>query len=115
MTLPKEQTGLSESQQEILQLFAQDVSDTVIAQRLGISSSTVRNHRFKLKKQRQATVFKHHVLVARYPVAASQRATMLDDRYAITASERERSLLLILMKRGLSNSFPAKKSARSLS
>ena len=58
LSLSREQTGLSESQQEILSLFAQGLSDAVIAQRLGISNSTVRNHRFKLKeKERQAKVF----------------------------------------------------------
>ena len=48
---PKELLGVTDTQQEILRLFAQQLSDTVIAQRLGISPSTVRNHRFKLKEK----------------------------------------------------------------
>ncbi len=112
LALPKEQTGLSESQQEILQLFAQDVSDTVIAQRLGISSSTVRNHRFKLKeKQRQATVFLSIMSLLQEPrccrLTKGQRCLMI--AMPLRLVKEKRSLLLILMKRGLSNSFPAKK------
>ena len=111
LALPKEQTGLSESQQEILQLFAQDVSDTVIAQRLGISSSTVRNHRFKLKeKQRQATVFLSIMsLLQDTPLLPPHKgATMLDDRYAITASEREKIIATYFDETGFIKQFPSK-------
>lgn len=47
----KEISGLSEIQQEILALFARQLSDSVIAQRLGVSTSTVRNHRFRLREK----------------------------------------------------------------
>ena len=111
LALPKEQTGLSESQQEILQLVAQDISDTVIAQRLGISSSTVRNHRFKLKeKQRQATVFLSIMsLLQDSPLLPPHKgATMLDDRYAITASEREKIIATYFDETGFIKQFPSK-------
>ncbi|TOK92012.1 LytTR family transcriptional regulator, partial [Vibrio parahaemolyticus] len=39
---PAGQLGVSSSQQTVLQLFAQGLSDTVIAQRLKVSPSTIR-------------------------------------------------------------------------
>ncbi|WP_430609820.1 DUF2087 domain-containing protein [Enterococcus sp. DIV0876] len=107
----KEQTGLSESQQEILQLFAEGLKDTVIAQRLGISTSTVRNHRFKLKeKQRQAMVFLSIMsLLQETPdLMPHKGATMIDDRYAITADERKKIIATYFDETGFIKQFPSK-------
>jgi len=101
LSLSREHTGLSESQQEILSLFAQGLSDAVIAQRLGISNSTVRNYRFKLKeKERQAKVFLSIMahLEEQDFVLPHTGATMLDDRYAITYFDQD----------GVIHQFPSK-------
>lgn len=107
----KEQTGLSESQQEILQLFAEGLKDAVIAQRLGISTSTVRSHRFKLKeKQRQALVFLSimSLLQDTPEVPPHKGATMIDDRYAITADERKKIIATYFDEAGFIKQFPSK-------
>lgn len=111
LSLTKNKTGLTDSQHELLHLFAQDLTDTIIAQRLGISTSTVRNHRFKLKeKERQAKVFLsimqllgHNDIVLPHP-----GATMLDDRYQINAAEREKVLASYFDENGFISQFPRK-------
>ncbi len=57
--LGKDLTGISEAQEAILRLSYQGYTDKEIASRLGgRSASTVRNHRFQLrKKSREAKVF----------------------------------------------------------
>ena len=78
---------------------------------LGISSSTVRNHRFKLKeKQRQATVFISIMSLLQEPplLPPHKGATMLDDRYAITASEREKIIATYFDEAGFIKQFPSK-------
>ena len=50
--------GLSEVQLELLRLLAEGRTDKEIAAQKGVSPSTVRNHRFKLReKERQARLF----------------------------------------------------------
>jgi DNA-binding CsgD family transcriptional regulator len=111
LSLNRGKTGLSESQQEILALFAQNLSDSVIAQRLGISNSTVRNHRFKLKeKERQAKVFLSIMahLEDKDFILPHTGATMVDDRYAITAGEREKIIATYFDQDGFIQQFPSK-------
>lgn len=57
--LDKRITGLSDHQNNLMQLFYQGLSDQDVQKELGIgSASTIRNHRFALKeKERQAKVF----------------------------------------------------------
>ncbi|GCF95914.1 LytTR family transcriptional regulator [Enterococcus florum] len=91
----KKISGLSETQQEILELFAQQLSDSVIAQRLGITTSAVRNHRFKLReKERQATVFLSimNLLKDESYVLPHKGARMIDERYQITQEEKQQVL-----------------------
>ena len=111
LSLSREQTGLSEIQQEILSLFAQGLSDAIIAQRLGISNSTVRNHRFKLKeKERQAKVFLGIMshLEEKDFVLPHTGATMLDDRYTITPEEREKIIATYFDQNEFIQQFPSK-------
>ena len=50
--------GLSEVQLELLRMLAEGCTDKEIAAQKGVSPSTVRNHRFKLReKERQARLF----------------------------------------------------------
>lgn len=111
LQLPKETTGLSETQQEILMLFAQNVEDKFIAQRLGVTDSTVRNHRFKLKeKQKQSQVFLSIMTLLAQPdvILPHQNAKMLDDRYNITPEEQEKVLTTYRDASGYIKTFPAK-------
>jgi len=57
--LDKEVTGLSDHQKNLVKFFKEGKSDSDIQKEMGIgSSSTIRNHRFTLKKkERQAKVF----------------------------------------------------------
>ena len=113
LQLSRESLGLSESQYEIIQLFEKNLSDTVIAQRLGISPSTVRNHRFKLKeKERQA---KRLTALMKLLPASGQTfisphtgARMLDERYNITPAEQEKILQTYLDDNDFIQTFPSK-------
>ncbi len=50
--------GISELQLQLLNFFAEGLSDKEIAERLGVSSSTIRNHRYKLReRERQNKMF----------------------------------------------------------
>ena len=107
----REISGLTEIQQTILNLFAQRLSDTVIAQRLGISSSTVRNHRFKLReKERQARVFLSmmNLLESEDYLPPHIGAKMVDERYQITASEKATIIANYFTEGGRLRQFPSK-------
>ncbi|MGX7352828.1 transcriptional regulator [Enterococcus canis] len=111
LSLGRTASGLSEMQQEILTLFGQNLKDPAIAQRLGVSTSTIRNYRFKLReKERQARVFTSLMtLLETTPcLPPHQGATMLDDRYQITAEERQRVLATYLDADGFVQQFPSK-------
>lgn len=111
LQLPKEETGLSETQQEILTLFAQNIDDKFIAQRLGVTTSTVRNHRFKLKeKQRQAQVFLSIMTLLGQTdiLLPHNNAKMLDDRYDITPEEQKKVLATYRDENGYIKTLPAK-------
>ncbi|NCB39316.1 MAG: DUF2087 domain-containing protein [Erysipelotrichia bacterium] len=99
--LDKKTTGLSEHQCELLRRFYQGMPDVQIQKELQIGSpSTVRNHRFALKeKERQAKIFMTLMELIRDKekqpqkyVEPHQTATMIDDRYKITAEENEKVL-----------------------
>lgn len=54
----KKETGLTDTQRTLLELFAAGHSDAEIAAKVGGSTSTIRNHRFTLRgKEKQAKVF----------------------------------------------------------
>lgn len=109
---PASQLGVSASQQQVLRLFAQGLSDTVIAQRLKVSASTIRNYRFKFReKQQQAQHFLAAMALLALPdalIMPHDGATMIDDRYAITPQEREKTLKAFLTPDGRVTNWPAK-------
>lgn len=58
LDMNKKYTGLTDHQKEMMAYFQQGLTDKEIAGRTGSSTSTIRNHRFKLReKEKQAKVF----------------------------------------------------------
>lgn len=98
VNMSKKYTGLTETQKELLKYFYKGFSDKEIVDAQGVgSTSTIRNHRFKLKeKEKQAKVFLAimELLESRKEnekfISIHRGATMVDDRYAVTEKERER-------------------------
>lgn len=98
LTLDKKLTGLTDTQKDLLLLAIQGKSDKEVAQQLGTSPSTVRNHRFNLRqKEKQAKVMLAIMeLFSEFTpdklqdfVHIHRRATMVDERFAITEKENE--------------------------
>jgi hypothetical protein len=99
--LDKKLTGLTDHQNNLLQLFYQGKSDTEVQKELGIgSASTIRNHRFVLKeKERQSKVFLSMMALIQEKdkhapafVELHTTAKMVDDRYNVTQEEKEKIL-----------------------
>ncbi|MET3697565.1 transcriptional regulator [Bacillus oleivorans] len=116
----KKYTGLSDHQKELLVYFKQGLSDKEIVRLLkGGSTSTIRNHRFKLKeKEKQAKVFLALMGLlktekdesAQEFITFHKGAKMVDDRYAITKEEKEK-VLATYFKQGPDgplDTFPSK-------
>lgn len=96
--LNKKLTGLTDHQNSLLRLFYDGKNDSEIQTVLGIgSASTIRNHRFVLKeKERQAKIFltmmellKEKDTHAPAFLPIHKTATMVDNRYNITAEEQK--------------------------
>lgn len=114
--------GISEVQQKVLRRMADGKNDKEIAQELGIVSSTVRNHRFKLReKQKQAKLYlalmealegKTHRPINQSDqgmiAEASPTARQVDDRYVITETERQKTITTYMDKNGSIKQFPVK-------
>ncbi|HAW69792.1 MAG TPA: transcriptional regulator [Firmicutes bacterium] len=89
--------GITELQSELLRQFHQGTDDAEIAKLLGQgSTSTVRNHRFKLReKEKQAKVYLALMsLVGKQEgadalVGVHRGAKMVDERYVFTEKEKE--------------------------
>lgn len=115
-------TGISEVQREVLLLMASGFSDKEIALKLGVSQSTIRNHRFKLReKEKQGRLFlammdmiskgsnrKLTRLDKEELCDAHKTATTIDDRYNITDKEREEVIKNYFTENGALKSYPAK-------
>lgn len=94
--LDRRLTGLSDTQRQLLSCLLAGKDDKTIAKELGITPSTVRNHRFQFReREKQARVFlalmTHLEQVPRGGealVESHRTATMVDERYAITQEER---------------------------
>ncbi|MER2060942.1 MAG: DUF2087 domain-containing protein [Niallia sp.] len=114
--LDKKMTGLTEHQTKLLELFYQGKSDVEVKKELDIgSTSTIRHHRFALKeKERQARNFlaimelmKEKDNHAPSFIPVHNMATMVDDRYNITAEEQE-EIAAKYFKAGVLSKFPIK-------
>lgn len=115
-------TGISEVQREVVSLFAQNISDKDIAAKLGVSPSTIRNHRYKLReKEKQARIFlalmellsenthkKISTLDTSVLCDAHKSATTIDDRFNISDEEKRKILNTYMDEAGALKSYPTK-------
>lgn len=99
----KKYTGITDNQKELLEMINRGHSDKEIAKKTGVAASTIRHQRFVFReKAKQAKIF-----LAIYELAMEgsgvmsdddklikvhNGAKMVDDRYFITESEREKTL-----------------------
>lgn len=115
-------TGLSDTQKQLIKMFGEKLSDKEIAEKLGIATSTIRNHRFKLReKEKQARLFialmellsketekEINVLDKETLCDPHKNATTLDNRFNITDKEKEKVLQAYFDENGGLKSYPSK-------
>lgn len=115
-------TGVSEVQRQVLKLFAQGISDKEIANKLGVTTSTIRNHRYKLReKERQAklylTIMELLAKSTNNKITTSDKgiicdahktATTLDDRFNITDEEKLQVIQNYMGENGELKNYPSK-------
>lgn len=115
-------TGLTDVQSQILKLIAEGKSDKEIAAELEVAQSTVRNHKFKLReKEKQAKLFvalmqsleqKNRKTIMQTDQGAMEEtnagSSMVDERYAITEQEREKTLKTYMDENGGLKQIPAR-------
>ncbi len=119
INLSKRYTGLTDIQKEILEDLYQGFTDKEIVEKQGgKSTSTIRNHRFKLReKEKQARVYLALMSLLENSkkngenlddlVEVHREATMVDDRYVITQEEKDK-VMNIYVKEGKVIAFPSK-------
>lgn len=95
----KKYTGITEKQKELLKMISVGMSDKEIAEKLGLSSSTVRHQRFSFReKAKQAKMYLAiYELVSEKNkddqfIEAHEGAKMVDDRYMTTNKEEQKIL-----------------------
>lgn len=115
-------TGVSEIQRELLKQFAEGISDKEIASRLGVATSTIRNHRYKLReKEKQAKLYlammellsentnkKINKLDSGIICDAHKTATTVDDRFNITNEEKLKIISNYIDENGALKNYPSK-------
>lgn len=119
LEMDKKYTGLTEHQKTLLTHFYQGVNDKEIALKMeNGNTSTIRNQRFAFReKAKQAKIFlamielleEHSVREERF-IEIPRRATMVDERFAITEQENE-EIIKAYFKQGVAgplDSFPKK-------
>ena len=120
LKLMREWDGLSEPQARLLEAFFLGYDDERIAKELGISRSTVRNHRFRMKeKARQAKVFLAMNRILERSRKAETRLVdfgaktrIVDERFALTEEESEKLVRKYFREDGTLVLFPTKAKAR---
>lgn len=112
LALNKQESGISESQRQILALMSIGLTDKEIAERLNISTSGVRNHRFKLReKQKQAKILLAVMsLVDKETLIPLEYTSFqeVDDRFKITEKDRADTLANFLTEDGRAKHLPSK-------
>ncbi len=97
---------ITEKQKELLDLMHSGLSDQAIAQKLGISASTVRHQKFSFReKAKQAKLYLslYELMTKGTPpdqdilIPIHEGAKMIDERYVITKEEREKILSAVFI------------------
>lgn len=105
--------GISELQLQLLNFFADGLSDKEIAERLGVSSSTIRNHRYKLReRERQNKMFislmellMEEKVVGRVTVQNDKDKIEMEDD-VVSDKERKRILDKYMTETGRLKAYP---------
>lgn len=114
--------GVTEIQKQLITLLATGAADKEVATQMGINASTVRNHRYRLReKEKQAKLFLALMQLLQEeqdkPLTVvddsklcetSKTATMVDDRYDVTESEKEKIIKTYFDEVGCLKNYPAK-------
>jgi len=112
--------GVSDTQEQLLGAFFNGDDDARVAEKLGITRSTVRNHRFRMKERaRRARVFiammkiletsqKPEAKLVDFPSGA----VMVDERFALTQEEYENFIEKFFCEDGSLKRFPLKAKIR---
>lgn len=116
MKMNKKYTGLSDIQNELLEYFYQGLTDKEISKLMGTSTSTIRNHRFRLKeKVKQAKIFLAIMNMVETKIDEKDKiveihknAKMVDDRYAMTVSEKDNIINKFISEDNKLTKFPKK-------
>jgi hypothetical protein len=122
LLIEKKYTGLTPRQAEVLQLMYQGLNDReVVEKTTGGSTSTIRNLRFQLKeREKQAKAFLSLMEAFRLEKGSMERGrdselipihegvTILDERFAITESDREAVLKAYFSSGAVNNKLPVK-------
>lgn len=114
LNMDKKYTGITEHQKDLMVHFKNGLTDKEIVEASnGGSTSTIRNHRFRLKeKEKQAKVFLTMMALMKSDKVDNQHelvtfhkgAKMVDERYAITTEEKEK-VLATYFKEGVDGSL----------
>ncbi len=112
--------GVSDTQEHLLEAFFRGEDDASIAGDLGISRSTVRNHRFRMKERtRHAKAFLAMMGILEKSQKPGARLVdfpantrMEDDRFALTEEEYERIISKYFREDGTLDRFPLKAKER---
>lgn len=116
LNLDKNQTGLSDTQKNFLNLFSKGIDDQEIAEQLNITTSAVRNYRFKFKeKKRQAKILLALLESIDEKEKIDFAANSLidsDERFVSTKKEREKVFNVFLDDQGRATQIPKKEKKR---
>ncbi|WP_249274470.1 DUF2087 domain-containing protein [Candidatus Enterococcus clewellii] len=113
LQLDKNESGLTDIQKHFLSLVNQGLSDEQIAEKMTISKSAVRNHRFKLKeKRRQATTL--IALLNLLDDSANEYEQIAEQipRLTLQNSKDEKIIATFLDKHGHAIKIPTKEKKR---
>lgn len=116
LNLDKNQSGLSDTQKNFLALFSKGIDDQEIADQLNITTSAVRNHRFKFReKKRQAKILLALLESIEEKEQDEFTANSLidsDERFISSKKEREKVFDIFLDENGKAVQIPKKEKKR---
>lgn len=99
--------GISELQLQLLNLFASGLTDKEIADYLGVSGSTIRNHRYKLReRERQNKLFLALMETLENDGMGKSRTSFEGEVGLMTDKEKKRVLERYMTETGVLKSYP---------